>query len=169
MKYGEPRQDSERMVRDDADGSVNATFELVAGTAAVVVAGFAAVALFPAPGAAGRLVVLAVAVGLVAAVCTDWRAAAGVAAVAALVFVGFLTHRYGVLTGDPTPWSFTPLLGFATVLGRGYRRLTHAVPKPQPQGSEKLSASPRTADVTSLLVWSDRQPASSGRRMPENG
>lgn len=156
-------------MRDDEDGSVNATFELVAGTAAVVVAGFAAVALLPAPGPAGRIVVMAIVVGLVAAVCTDWCAAAGVAAVAALVFVGFLTHRYGVLTGDPTPWSFTPLLGFAMVLGRGYRRLSHAVPKLRPQGSDESSEPPRTADVTSLLVWSDRQPASSGRRMPDNG
>ena len=150
----------ERTARDDEDGTVNATFELVAGTAAVVVAGFAAVALLPAPGPFGRLAVLAVAVGLVAAVATDWRAAAGVAAVAALVFVGFLTHRYGVLTGDPAPWSCTPLLGFATVLGRGYRRLTHAVPKPQPQ---------RGAAVTSLLVWGDRHPTSSGTRMAERG
>jgi hypothetical protein len=129
----------ERAVRDDQDGTGNATFELVAGTAAaVVVAGFAAAALFPAPGPAGRVVVMAVAVGLCAAVATDWRAAAGVAVLAALVFVGFLTHRYGVLTGDPSPWSRTPLLGLATVLGRGYRGLTHATPQPRPRAGEEF-------------------------------
>jgi hypothetical protein len=155
-------------VRDDEDGTVNTTFELVAGTVAVVVAGFVAVALFPAPGLAGRLVVTAITVGLFAAMATDWRAAAGVAVLAALVFVGFLTHRYGVLTGDPMPWSVTPLLGFAMLLGRGYRRLAHAVPMPLPQGNDGFSPSPRTAEVTSVLVWSDRYPATPIRRMPEN-
>jgi hypothetical protein len=110
-------------VRDDEDGRVNATFELVAGTVAVIVAGFVAAGLFPAAEPAGRVVVLVLAVGLFAAVCTDWRSAAGVAIAAALVFVGFLTHRDAVLTGDQTPWLCTPLFGLAALLGSGYRWL----------------------------------------------
>jgi hypothetical protein len=113
-------------VRDNQDDNVNAIFELAAGTAVVVVAGFVAAVMVPATEPAGRVAVMAVAVGVIAAACTDWRAGAGSAVTATLVFVGFLTHRYGVLTGDPAPWSFTPTIVLATLLGRGLRRLIRA-------------------------------------------
>lgn len=110
-------------MRHNDDDAINATFETVAGTAALIVTAFAAAVMFPAAEPAARVLVVAVTVGVLSARFTDWRACAGVAVIAALVFVGFLAHQYGVLTGEPTPWSFTPLIGFAALLGRGYRRL----------------------------------------------
>jgi hypothetical protein len=156
-------------VRDDEDGQVNATFELVAGTAAVIVSGFVAAALFPGAEPAGRVVVMAVAVGLFAALTTDWRAGAGVAVIAALVFVGFLTHKYAVLTGDPTPWSFTPLIGLAALLGRGYHRLTQARPDPYPRDPDECEPFAREADGPHLLVWPDRHPVLPTRRKSHSG
>jgi hypothetical protein len=62
--------------------------EIGAGAAALIVMGFAAVVLFPAGDLAGRVLVMAVTCGLLAAVFADWRAAAVVAGLAVLAFVG---------------------------------------------------------------------------------
>jgi hypothetical protein len=103
------------------DASSTAAFGLAGGSAAVVVAALAAAAFMP-PGHVGaRSLVMAVTVGVLAATLTDWRACAGVAVLAALIFVGFLAHRDGVLTGDPSAWPYTIMIGLAAVLGRGER------------------------------------------------
>jgi hypothetical protein len=69
---------------------------------------------------------MAAVVGVVAAVLTDWRACAGAAVLAALIYVGFLVHRDGVLTGDAAAWPYTIMIGLAAVLGRGARWLRRA-------------------------------------------
>jgi cell division protein FtsW (lipid II flippase) len=108
------------------DASSTAAFGLAGGCAAAVVAALAAAAFMP-PGHLGaRMLVMAVTVGILAAVLTDWRACAGVAVVAALIFVGFLAHRDGVLTGDTRAWPYTIIIGVAAVLGRGRRWMRHA-------------------------------------------
>jgi hypothetical protein len=165
MEGGEPADEAmECAVRDDEDGTENAAFELVAGTAAVIVAGFVAAVLFPGAEPAGRVVVMALAVGLFAALTTDWRASVGVAVIAALLFVGFLTHKYAVLTGDPAPWSFAPLIGLATLLGRGCHRLTQPAPDPYPRNSVECEPFAAEADRPHVLVWPDRHPVLPTRR-----
>jgi hypothetical protein len=165
MERGEPANEAmECAVRDREDSKENAAFELVAGTAAVIVAGFVAAELFPGAEPAGRVVVMALAVGLFAALTTDRRASAGVAVIAALVFVGFLTHKYAVLTGDPAPWPFTPLIGLAALLGRGYHRLTQAGPDQYPRDSDKCDPFAGAVDRPQPLVWPDRHAVLPTRR-----
>jgi hypothetical protein len=106
-------------MQSDADEKRDsgAAVELTVGCVAVIAVAFTAVALFGPAQYAGRAVVMAVAAGILAAVTRDWRAWLAVTAFAALVFVGFLAHRAGQLSGDPTPWRYTLVIGFAAVLG----------------------------------------------------
>jgi hypothetical protein len=159
----------ERTVRDNEDGTLNATFELVAGTAAIVVMAFAAAAMFSLGQPAGRVVIMAVAVGVLSALFTDWRAVAGIAVVASLVFVGFLTHQDAVLTGDPAPWFFTPLIGLAALLGSGYHRMTQIRATADPHGSVEDDADIAKAGVTTVFVRSDRHPGLRRARQPHSG
>jgi hypothetical protein len=69
-----------------------------------------------------RAQVFGIVVGVSAAVIRDWRHSAGVAVFGVLVFVGFLAHRYGDLTGDASAWRYTVLIAFAACLGRTVRR-----------------------------------------------
>jgi hypothetical protein len=110
------------MRTEEVDGALPAAaFGLAGGCAAVVGAALASAAFIP-PGHLGaRVLVMAVTVGVLAAVLSDWRACAGVAVVAALIFVGFLAHRDGVLTGDRSAWPYTIMIGLAAILGRGER------------------------------------------------
>jgi hypothetical protein len=92
-----------RTAVDEETGST-AAFELAAGCVVVVAtACFIAAAFGPADRVA-RLVIMAVVVGLLALNVREARACAGIAVVAALVFVGFLAHRDGQLpAGRPRP------------------------------------------------------------------
>ena len=137
-------------MRDDEERAISAAFEFAAGTAAIVVAGFAAATLFPPGEPAGRALIMAIVVGVLCALFTAWRACAGIAVVAVLVFVGFLTHRYGTLTGAPAPWSYTPVFGFAVLVGRGYRRLAQV--------------DPLDAELRELLAADHSEPPRSDRR-----
>jgi hypothetical protein len=103
------------------DGASPAAFGLAGGCAAVVVAALAAAAFVPYGHAGARALVMAVTVGVLAATLSDWRACAGVALAAALIFVGFLVHRDGVLTGGTSAWPYTIMIGLAALLGRGER------------------------------------------------
>jgi hypothetical protein len=107
---------------------VRLTREIGAGAAAVVVVGFAAVVLCPAGDLAGRVLVMAVTCGLLAGVFADWRAAVVVAGSAVLVFVGFLADGAGGQGPEP-PLSYVPIIGVATLLGVGHRRMTHPAPE----------------------------------------
>ncbi|WP_433116330.1 hypothetical protein [Micromonospora sp. CA-246542] len=69
----------------------------------------------------GRALLIAVVVGAYAGMVADLRAVVAVTALGAATFVGFLAHRYGELTGPGDSWSYTVLIGFAAVLGTGYR------------------------------------------------
>ena len=69
---------------------------------------------------------MSVAAGLPAAQCTDWRVRAGVTAASAVAFIGFAGVGAGAVTGEPTLWSYTPLIALAAVLGCGYRIIAHA-------------------------------------------
>jgi hypothetical protein len=125
--------------RDD-DALPRAAVDVVAGYGAVVAAAFLAAGVLPDHDLAARAVTLAVVVTAAAALIEDWRAAAGVTVFAALVFVGFLDHRFGVLTGDGSAWSYTPFIVAGAVLGRGWhargrrprRRLRAADDSPSP-------------------------------------
>ena len=90
----------------------------------VVIAGFAAIVLFPPDEPPGRIVVLAVACGIVASTLTDWRSATGLILVAGFTFVVFLAGRSEGQPDPPAPVSYTPLIGLAVLLGQGYRSLT---------------------------------------------
>jgi hypothetical protein len=95
---------------------------LVAGCAVVVAAAVVVVLLVPAEALPLRVLVMAVVVGVYAAVVPDTRATVGTALIAALVFAGFLADGYGALgfrAGDVA--CYTALIGFATVLGLGQR------------------------------------------------
>ena len=92
----------------------------------VVIAGFAAIVLFPPDQPPGRIVVLAVACGIVAAALTDWRSATGLILAAGFVFVVFLASQPDGQPDPPAPVSYTPLIGLAVLLGQGYRSLTAA-------------------------------------------
>jgi hypothetical protein len=109
-----------RTAVDEETGST-AAFELAAGCVVVVAtACFIAAAFGPADRVA-RLVIMAVVVGLLALNVREARACAGIAVVAALVFVGFLAHRDGQLTGNPASWMSTVVIGLADLAGRGPR------------------------------------------------
>lgn len=112
------------MARNDSGWA----FGLAGGCVAVIGAGFLAAAITS--GDVGRLVVLAIAVGVIAARTVDWRACLGSTAFAALVYVGFLAGHQGVLTGDAPAWEATLLIGFAALLGRGQRWM-RAARRPQ--------------------------------------
>ena len=102
-------------------------FGLAGGCVGVIGAAFAGAALFPAGDGGARLLVMALAAGVVAATVRDWRACAGVTVFAALVYVGFLTGRDGVLTVHGSAWSYTLLIGLAALLGRGQRWMRHTL------------------------------------------
>ncbi len=103
------------------DASLPAGFGLAAGCVGVVAAAFGVATAVAPHDVAARAVVMAVVAGVAATLIADWRACLGVTVFAALVFVGFLAHRYGDLTGDDSAWPYTILIGFAAVLGRGQR------------------------------------------------
>ena len=112
--------------RSEQDLTTSAAFGLAGGFAAVVVAALAAAAVFAPAEQGARLLVMAATAGVLARFLLDWRACLAVTVIAALVFVGFLAHQAGDLTGDLAPWPYTIAIGFAALLGRGQRWL-HAV------------------------------------------
>lgn len=110
-------------MRTEANGDAwpSEAFGLAGGCATVVLAALATAA-FVAPGhVVARAAVMAVVVGVLAAVLARFRACAGAAVLAALIYIGFLVHRDGVLTGDTSAWTYTIMIGLAGVLGRGGR------------------------------------------------
>lgn len=107
------------------DHGVVLTRELVVGLAGVVVAYFAAVVLSPDGDLRARVVVMAVACGVLAALLTDWRAVVVVAVVSVGVFVGVLADGVSASGGA---WGFTPLFVLAVLLGVGNRRMRAAAP-----------------------------------------
>ena len=109
------------MGRERADGCTG--FRGAAGAVVVVGAALVAAGVFTPDERPGRVLVMAGVVGAYAAVVADLRAVAAVAALGAAVFVGFLAHRYGELTGPGDAWSQAVPIGFAAVLGTGYRHL----------------------------------------------
>ncbi|MEV6348324.1 hypothetical protein [Actinoplanes sp. NPDC051851] len=117
---------------DDRDA---AAFGLAGGSTAVVLAALAAAAVFAPTEREARLLVMATVSGVLARYLTDWQTSLAVTILAALIFIGFLTHRSGILTGDLTPWPHTAVIALATLLGRGYRRIRalttpHTTPGP---------------------------------------
>jgi hypothetical protein len=114
------------MRTQEADARPAVAFGLAGGSTAVVAAAFLTAAAVAPGHLAVRAVLLAVTVGVVAAIVHDWRACAGVTVLAALVYVGFLVHHDGVLTGNATGWPYTVGIGFAAVVGRAERRMRRA-------------------------------------------
>jgi hypothetical protein len=108
------------MARNDSGWA----FGLAGGCVAVIGAAFLAAAVIT--DMRGRLLVLALAAGVIAARTVDWRACLGSTAFAALVYVGFLAGHQGVLTGDAPAWAYTLVIGVAALVGRGQRRLRGA-------------------------------------------
>jgi len=64
-----------------------------------------------------RLVVMSLATVGVTALSRDWRAGAGGAALAVLIFVGFLVNRDGVLTGSASGWAEAAVIPVAALGG----------------------------------------------------
>ena len=94
---------------------------LAAGCAAVAVAAVTDATFLGRHELGARALVIGIVVGVSTAMIRDWRHSAGVATFGALVFVGFLAHRYGNLTGDASAWRYTALIAFAACLGRSVR------------------------------------------------
>jgi hypothetical protein len=67
----------------------------------VVVAGFATGALVPEPDPVRRVLGMAIAVGVLTALVTDWRACLGVMVTAVLVFVTTLAPESANQPGEP--------------------------------------------------------------------
>ena len=112
----------------DADNGLLGAFDLAGGCAATVVGALFAAAMV-APGHLGtRAMIMAITVCAVAAVLTDGKSSAGVAVLAALIFVGFLVHHDGDLTGSTAAWPYTLIIGLAALLGRGTRLIRVARP-----------------------------------------
>jgi hypothetical protein len=111
------------MARNDSGWA----FGLAGGCVAVIGAAFLAAAVTT--DMHGRLLVLALAAGVIAARTVDWRACLGSTAFAALVYVGFLAGHQGALTGDAPAWAYTLVIGLAVLLGRGQRWM-HVVRQP---------------------------------------
>jgi len=111
----------------DDEWGLSAAFDLAIGWGGVVVAAFSAAILFKAAEEVDRAVVMAIGVAVLAAVMRDWRATAGITVLAALVFVGFLVHQAGQLTGNPAPWRYTLIIGAAAAFGRAARALYAAL------------------------------------------
>jgi hypothetical protein len=108
---------------DNEEWGLSAAFDPLVGWAGVIVAAFAAAILFRPAEQVDRAVVMAIGVAVLAAALRDWRVTAGITVLAALVFVGFLAHRAGQLTGDPAPWRYTLFIGAAAVAGRSGRAI----------------------------------------------
>ncbi|MEU1835886.1 hypothetical protein [Micromonospora chersina] len=109
------------VVRDQGSEPVPTGIQVAGGAALVVGAALVAAAVFTPGELPGRVLLIAGVVGAYAAVVADLRAVAAVSALGAATFVGFLAHRYGELTGPGHAWSHAVLIGFAAVLGAGYR------------------------------------------------
>lgn len=108
---------------EDNDVVLRAAGGLLAGCGAVIAAGMIVAGALPAHDLMARAAILAFVAGAAAALIDRWWAAAGVAVFAALVFIGFLAHRYGVLTGDPSEWPDTAVIGSAALVGQAGRWL----------------------------------------------
>jgi len=102
-------------------------FGLAGGCVGMIGAAFAGAALFPAGDGGARLLVMALAAGVVAAIVRDWRAGLGVTVFAALVYVGFLAGRDGQLTVHGSAWADTLFIFLAALLGRCRRWMRHVV------------------------------------------
>ncbi|MET8835908.1 hypothetical protein ABZV78_18575 [Micromonospora sp. NPDC004540] len=96
---------------------------MAVGAVLVVGAALLAAAMFPAVDRPGRVLLMAVAVAVYAAVVADLRAVAAVTALAMTTFVGFLVHQFGQLSGPPDAWSYAVVIVFAAALGTAYRHL----------------------------------------------
>jgi hypothetical protein len=105
----------------DEEWGLSAAFDPMVGWAGVIVAAFTAAILFRPAEQVDRALVMAIGAAVLAAVLRDWRVTAGITVLAALVFVGFLAHRAGELTGDPAPWRYTLFIGAAAIAGRSGR------------------------------------------------
>jgi hypothetical protein len=136
----------------DDEWGLGTAFDLVTGWAGVVVAAFTAAILFRPAEQADRAVVMAIGAAVLAAMMRDWRATAGITVLAALVFVGFLAHQAGELTGDPAPWRYTLIIGVAAIFGRAGRAIHAAM---------RLSDRPATS-VRVLRRRGDRSAAPTG-------
>jgi hypothetical protein len=129
-------------IKDAGDAWPTGAFGLAGGCTAVVVAALVTAAVVAPGHEFVRAVLMAVAVGAVAAVLVDRRASAGAAVVAALIFVGFLAHRDGVLTGDASAWPYAIMIGLGVLPGRIERRLRRS------EESGKLAVGSATGGVS---------------------
>ncbi|MFF5297662.1 hypothetical protein [Paractinoplanes globisporus] len=102
-------------------------FGLAGGCVGVIGAAFVSAAAFPPAETGARLLVMALAAGVIAAIVADWRAWLGVTVFAALVYVGFLAGHDGTLTVHGSAWASTLLIAFAALLGRGQRWMRQAL------------------------------------------
>ncbi|RKN41101.1 hypothetical protein [Micromonospora endolithica] len=96
---------------------------VAAGAVATIGAAVLSTVIFPPADQAGRLLLVAIVVGVFAARVADLRAVGAVTALAMATFVGFLVNRFGDLTGSAEGWALASVIGFAAVLGLGFHRM----------------------------------------------
>lgn len=96
-------------------------FGLAGGCVTVIGAACLAALAFRPGDTGARLLLMALAAGVLGAVLADWKACLGVTVFAVLVYVGFLADRDGDLLAHSSAWSYALLIGLAAVAGRGQR------------------------------------------------
>ncbi|WP_431895929.1 hypothetical protein [Micromonospora haikouensis] len=127
----------------------------------MVAAALLAAAVFPPTEPPGRMLVMAVAAGVVASTVADLRAVAAVTALGMATYVGFLANQFGDLTATADAWAYAVVIGFAAALGSGYRYMrsiqgptgdepaTGAGTRPFTRGPDPVVAPPDTPFGTS--------------------
>ncbi|GAB3844336.1 hypothetical protein ACFPIJ_51790 [Dactylosporangium cerinum] len=129
------------------------------GCAAVVGAAVAAAALFPDGDPPGRVLVLAVAVGIYAAKVRDPWAILSVTGIAMLTFIGFLVNDFGELTLRNDTWPYLLPIGFAALLGWGQHWMRAAPPRGgHPDGEDRDLPQP-DPDTSTPATGDTRRPA----------
>jgi hypothetical protein len=105
--------------------------EIAAGAMTIGAIAAVGAVVVPATEPVGRVLILAVAVAVLAARFTRWSAAVTTAVLAAVAFACWPAPQAGVTADSATAWAFTPVFGFALMVGHGYRILTvSAHPEP---------------------------------------
>ncbi|WP_433318366.1 hypothetical protein ACQP0U_11985 [Micromonospora sp. CA-269861] len=91
------------------------------GWTVMIAASLVAATLFSRSEMPGRVLIVAVAAGVFAAMVPDLCAVVAVTGLAVATFVGFLANEFGELSGGGGAWSYAVVIGFASTLGIGYR------------------------------------------------
>ncbi|MEV4809821.1 hypothetical protein [Micromonospora avicenniae] len=164
-------------MKDDHDGArgtrdAGTPTGIGVATGAVLVVGatLLAAALFSPAELSGRVAVVAIAVGGYAALVPGLRALAAVTLLAVACFIGFLVNRFGELTDvSGEVWAYAAVIGFAAVLGVGYRYLCALARRPSPRSGSPRRPEPGSSGVRPAPQLTGRNGRTCGPVHPGTG